>query len=240
MKRTLRLFLVLIISVLFSFSISNAGTQEFAEAMRALNALKAMNQVKPLMLNPVAKEKISSVYVEVYDSTGTGFPVDLIRKKVEEDLAQKGYTITESPSTAGYIVQINFTNIYAGKPNKGTSGVGASVLGSLTGYTGLTLGIAGGPLGMMLGSSLGSAVGEAVGEKAEKAALDALQGGKYQFFGTVNIHVVKQIEDKRKEYDGTYPVVGNGEKFSMEDFSEKLVASLKQSALREFQKPGKK
>jgi len=224
-------------TVIFPAAKSFSGTAEFSEAMRALGAIKAMNNIQPIMLNPVNKAKVSKVYLEVYDSTGTGMiPVDLIKSKLEGKFTQMGYTVTQNATEAGYVIQLNFNNIYVGEEKKGSSGFLGSILGTVGGYAGTVLGIAGGPLGIQLGAQLGAKVGESLGDVAESQAMKALSGGKYQFFGTVAVKVIENVDNSTTTYNGQYPVMGKNEKFTAEKFADDLVASLDSSVLKVFKK----
>jgi len=233
---TLTSFILTVTILLTLTTKSFSGSAEFAEAMRALGAIKAMNNVQPVMLNPVNKSKIDKVYLEIYDSTGICIPVDLIKPKLEEKFTQMGYTVTQNATEAGYVVQLNFNNIYVGEEKKGSSGFLGSVLGTVGGYAGTVLGIAGGPLGIQLGAQLGARVGESLGEAAESQAMKALSGGKYQFFGTVAVRVIENVDNSTTTYNGQYPVIGKNEKFTMEKFADDLVASLDGSVLKVFKK----
>lgn len=204
-----------------------ASTAEFMEAMKALGAVKSMQQIQPITLDPVVREKIETVYVEIYDSSGLGVPLDKLTERVKKTFEEKGYKVVNSPSEAGYVVQVNLTNIYFGQEKKGSSGILSSVLGTVGGYAGLVLGLGfGSGIGMQLGTALGSAVGEKLGEVAESKALEALFGKKYQFFGTFDVKVVENYQGQQKTYVGKYPLAGKGDNFSMEKFTEDLAISI--------------
>ncbi|MEM7819178.1 MAG: complement resistance protein TraT [Candidatus Aenigmatarchaeota archaeon] len=216
-----------------------ADVSEFAEAMRALGAVKSMNQIQPINLDPITREKIETVYIEVYDSSGLGIPTDQLQEKLNRVFEQKGYTVVNSPSEAGYVIQISLTNIYFGKEKKGTSGIGSNVLSAVGGYAGLVLGMgAGSIIGMQIGSAIGSSLGGAIGEKAEETVMDALTGKKYQFFGTFDVKVIENYETQ-KTYTGKYPIAGKGNEFSVEKFIDDLSSSIG-GALSVFNKPARK
>ncbi|MEM3370014.1 MAG: complement resistance protein TraT [Candidatus Micrarchaeia archaeon] len=203
---------VSLIAVFMIAGVAYAGGEDFLSAMQAMQAIRDVSKSEAIMLNPEAKAKLKTVYVEVSNSSSVGIDTAKIKDAVTKSLTEKGYQVVDAADNAGYVVQIDLSKLNIIKEKK--SNFFGSLLG---GITKTTIGIAGATVGALSGTGVagtqiitqaGSTVGEAVGSAVGSGIDDALSGENYSYLGSVVVQVREKYTEV-KDYRGQYPLAGN-------------------------------
>ncbi|MEM4134678.1 MAG: complement resistance protein TraT [Candidatus Micrarchaeia archaeon] len=205
-------FLISLMVIFILVGIAYAGGEDFLSAIQAMQAMRDVSKSEAIMLNPEAKAKLKTVYVEVSNTSSVNIEINRIKDAVTKSLTEKGYQIVDAADNAGYIVQIDLSKLNIIKEKK--SNFFGSLLG---GIARTTIGIAGAAVGALSGagvtgtqiiSQAGASVGEAVGSAVGSGIDDALSGENYSYLGSVVIQI-KERYTEVKEYRGQYPLAGN-------------------------------
>jgi len=208
----MRKLFISLIAVFMIAGVAYAGGEDFLSAMQAMQAIRDVSRSEVIMLNPEAKAKLKTVYVEVSNSSSVGIDTAKIKDAVTKSLTEKGYQVVETSDTAGYVVQIDLSKLNIIKEKK------SNFFGSLlSGIAKTTIGVAGATVGAFSGAGVagtqiitqaGSTVGEAVGSAVGSGIDDALSGENYSYLGSVVVQV-KEKHTEVKDYRGQYPLAGN-------------------------------
>lgn len=229
--------LVLVVALIFVFpAMTLAGANDFQQAMGALSMVKDINQTKPIMLDPLAKGKIDTVYLEISFGAEVPTDMDLIKKQLEEYFSQGGYTVVDKPEDAGYIIQVSIAKFLILKENK-NSGFLSGIGSTLGGLAGLSMGAGlSSVAGMKVATEIGSAVGGAAADKAESGLAEALTGKKFSFMGKAEVTVTENLEENTKQYTGSYPLLGEIKDFNKEKMANIIAEKLNTTMVKTFKK----
>jgi len=213
-----------------------AGVEELQHAMQVMQMVKEVTHTQPVILNPLVREKIEKLYLEVISSVPFQINTELIRQHLMKSFSRAGYTVVDDPVDAGYVVQVNITKFYHAEEKKSGGFLGA-IGAQLGGYAGLVMGAgAGSAIGMQVGSKLGAALGEKAGETVEKTAKEAVMGKVYVYMGVATVNVIENFQGKMKEITGTYPLLGKGKGLVGDILSEAIARNLDVTLVKSFEK----
>lgn len=202
--------LIALIAVFMLAGTVYASGEDFLSAMQAMQAMRDISKSEAIMLNPEAKSKLKTVYIEVSNSSSVGIDTAKIKDAAVKPLTEKGYQVVDTPDTAGYIVQVDLSKLNIIKEKKSNffgslfGGIARTMVGTAGAVAGATTGIIGSQIITQTGSSVGEAVGNAVGSGID----DALSGENYSYLGSVVIQI-KEKYTTEKDYRGQYPLAGN-------------------------------
>lgn len=150
-----------------------------------------------IFIDPVSKDK-KNIFVSTHNTSGE--KVDLEAKIIKELLA-KGYSISDDPKNATYILQVNVLHLNVKKENN------AAPAGTIGGVAGAGVGgyNHGSATGAVVGGLLGAAVGALTGKLTEDTIIQMqvdinvqqkIQGGTTHTNATANQQT--QVKDTRR------------------------------------------
>lgn len=191
-----KLFYLLTICALSSFCLTGCLTTE-------LQTSATMSQ--SIFLNPVAKDK-KIVFLNIKNTSGHDVNLE---KKLANLLESKGYTLTDDPQMATYILSTNI--LYCDKQNENHT-VGAAAAGGATGIaisgynnnstTGI---IASGALGALAGGVLGKLTEDTIWQMQVDINIKQIADGKVL---TTNQTVQGQADVKNNSRSGFFNTFG--------------------------------
>ena len=123
-------FLVWVMLGIYVFGIWGCATIPSAIEHRQLYVGAKMSH--SIFLDPVKKARLKTVYVEVKNTSQLEkFQPEILKSLLESRLAGKGYRITNDPTQAGYILQVNvrYFDYYRETGAREGAGVGAVAAG---------------------------------------------------------------------------------------------------------------
>ncbi len=107
-----------LIAVFMITRVAYAGGEDFLSAIQAMQAMRDVSKSEAIMLNPEAKAKLKTVYVEVSNTSSVNIEINRIKDAVTKSLTEKGYQIVDAADNAGYVIQIDLSKLNIIKEKK--------------------------------------------------------------------------------------------------------------------------
>ncbi len=145
----------MVVVSMFIFCIAGCGAMQIALTKKDLDVQTKMSQT---IFMDLENQKSRSVYVDVRDTSGKGLSLS---KTISNAIVAKGYTLSSSPSKAGYIIQINVLSCNKSDPAAIEKTLGLGYGGSVA--SGI---LTGAMIGSATHSGYGMATGAAIGGMA--------------------------------------------------------------------------
>ncbi len=221
--RIFKAFLSVVLLIALAFNLSGC-----AQTMHAIENAKMTVNVKmsdTIFLDPANLAKNRNVYVRV---TNTSDMQEITFEQFLRDkLAQKGLTVVNDPSQAGYIIQSNVLYMDYEKSTLTSDGMLAG------GFGGAVAGAAMG--GDWKGSAAGGLIGGAIGSLAGGAIGAAFK--VETFFGAIDVQIREKVEGgvtgtmttNAKQGSSTVLVTERDVKSDFQEYRTRIVAKAKQT-----------